>query len=507
MRAAQTGLPCGSHVWAAIPVRRARSGLLGEHDLKFLKADGARFVGVHLADHLLRDVHVLDHLFELILRDLAIAILVEHPEGRPGSLLLEVLLAGQGRGQKLGVVDAPGAVGVEAIEDRFEVRGHGDIRALHTIDQLRLAEGTVFVLVQNNERLAQLLEVAVLQVLGDHGQHNLFEVGGEAELAHVGGHTLVEGDLRLRASRGRDDPRVVEEILGGRSLFVVHGEHLGDEVLEFLRVLLPVRAGEVERSLLHTFEDVLITVAEEGGVAARENVGDDATTPDVALLVIAFAEQHLRRDVVRGARLGLHWLARGVVLREPEVDDLDLGLPGLVLEQEVLRLDIPVRIALGVQVSHGAQNLLHVPGHVLLAKGAALMLFGLLNDTVEELTAGADLHHEVDSPGIDEGLVELHNVRVVQHHLDVHLLLKAILVLDLGDVNGLDRPLGRGCFVLAHLHLSVRTLSEQLLVDIVEVIQQTRVRRGEDVLEIEVSPRHCKEVPLQTGLPEVFCRA
>mmetsp|Transcript_154079 Transcript_154079/g.493890 ORF Transcript_154079/g.493890 Transcript_154079/m.493890 type:complete len:438 (+) Transcript_154079:190-1503(+) len=437
MRAAQTGLPCGSHVWAAIPVRRARSGLLGEHDLKFLKADGARFVGVHLLHDLQgdRQVLVFKDQGELFLGDLSVAILVEHPEGRPGSLLLEVLLAGQGRGQKLGVVDAPGAVGVEAIEDRFEVRGHGDIRALHTIDQLRLAQGTVFVLVQNNERLAQLLEVAVLQVLGDHGQHNLLEVGGEAELAHVGGHTLVEGDLRLRASRGRDDPRVVEEILGGRSLFVVHGEHLGDEVLEFLRVLLPVRAGEVERSLLHTFEDVLIAVAEERGVAARENVGDDATAPDVALFVIAFAEQHLRRDVVRGARLGLHGLARGVVLREPEVDDLDLGLPGLVLEQKVLRLDIPVRVALGVQVSHGAQNLLHVPGHVLLAKGAALMLLGLLNDTIEELTAGADLHHEVDSPCIDEGLVELHNVRVVQHHLDVHLLLKAILVLDLGDVN------------------------------------------------------------------------
>mmetsp|Transcript_62060 Transcript_62060/g.178021 ORF Transcript_62060/g.178021 Transcript_62060/m.178021 type:complete len:508 (+) Transcript_62060:146-1669(+) len=507
MRAAQTGLPCGSHVWAAIPVRRARSGLLGEHDLKFLKADGARFVGVHLADHLLRDVHVLDHLFELILRDLAIAILVEHPEGTPSRLVLEVLCACECRCQELRVVDRPRAIRVKAIQDVNEVIRHRDLGLLQAVHELGFAEGSILVLVQCDEVPAELLEVAVLQVLGDHGQHNLFEVGGEAELAHVGGHTLVEGDLRLRASRGRDDPRVVEEILGGRSLFVVHGEHLGDEVLEFLRVLLPVRAGEVERSLFHLLEDLLIAVAEEGGVAAGEDVGDDATTPDVALLVIAFAEQHLRRDVVRGARLGLHWLARGVVLREPEVDDLDLGLPGLVLEQEVLRLDIPVRIALGVQVSHGAQNLLHVPGHVLLAKGAALMLFGLLNDTVEELTAGADLHHEVDSPGIDEGLVELHNVRVVQHHLDVHLLLKAILVLDLGDVNGLDRPLGRGCFVLAHLHLSVRTLSEQLLVDIVEVIQQTRVRRGEDVLEIEVSTRHCKEVPLQTGLPEVFCRA
>mmetsp|Transcript_15702 Transcript_15702/g.41614 ORF Transcript_15702/g.41614 Transcript_15702/m.41614 type:complete len:213 (+) Transcript_15702:131-769(+) len=212
MRAAQTGLPCGSHVWAAIPVRRARSGLLGEHDLKFLKADGARFVGVHLLHDLQgdRQVLVFKDQGELFLGDLSVAILVEHPEGTPSRLVLEVLCACECRCQELRVVDRPRAIRVKAIQDVNEVIRHRDLGLLQAVHELGFAEGSILVLVQCDEVPAELLEVAVLQVLCDHGQNHLLQLRSESELLHVGCDVRVELHVHQLAQLGLHHPGVLE---------------------------------------------------------------------------------------------------------------------------------------------------------------------------------------------------------------------------------------------------------------------------------------------------------
>mmetsp|Transcript_37036 Transcript_37036/g.78556 ORF Transcript_37036/g.78556 Transcript_37036/m.78556 type:complete len:209 (+) Transcript_37036:231-857(+) len=133
--------------------------------------------------------------------------------------------------------------------------------------------------------------------------------------------------------------------------------------------------------------------------------------PEINFLIVGKPQHHLGGPV--GARLQV---ARQLIIHEargPEIDDLDLGFSGPVLEEEILRFDIPVSVGLGVQVAHSSQNLLHISRYILLTEGAAFMLVRFFHDSVEKLAAGAKLHDQVDSPGVNECLVELHDVRMV----------------------------------------------------------------------------------------------
>mmetsp|Transcript_91352 Transcript_91352/g.200133 ORF Transcript_91352/g.200133 Transcript_91352/m.200133 type:complete len:297 (-) Transcript_91352:306-1196(-) len=290
---------------------------------------------------------------------------------------------------------------------------HRHIRLLQSLNQLLFAQSTIFVSVQGNEHRSKLFQIAVLQILGNHGEHHLLQSRGKPEFSHICSDVLVEFDQAVCCCERVHQPRMAEQVLGGGSLGRIEGQHLRDEVLQLAGVLVPIWAWEVEASPLHSVEDIEISVAVEGRIAADQDVADDTTAPDVALLIVSLAGQDLGRDVVWSPSLGLHELSRRVGLCKAEIDDLDLGFSGPVLEEEILRFDIPVSVGLGVQVAHSSQNLLHISRYILLTEGAAFMLVRFFHDSVEKLAAGAKLHDQVDSPGVNECLVELHDVRMV----------------------------------------------------------------------------------------------
>ena len=76
-------------------------------------------------------------------------------------------------------------------------------------------------------------------------------------------------------------------------------------------------------SFAHLLHDILVRLAVEGRHAREQDVGDDTTGPDIALLVVVLVE-NFRGDVVGRAEF-LVKVAVGVVYeRGAEVNDLDL---------------------------------------------------------------------------------------------------------------------------------------------------------------------------------------
>lgn len=76
--------------------------------------------------------------------------------------------------------------------------------------------------------------------------------------------------------------------VGGHALFRVNGQALFDEVTSHMRDIPPI-FDRCERIVglqdgLHLFQ---VRISIEGGVAAEEEVSDDADGPDVAMSVLA----------------------------------------------------------------------------------------------------------------------------------------------------------------------------------------------------------------------------
>ena len=133
-----------------------------------------------------------------------------------------------------------------------------------------------------------------------------------------------------------------------------------------------------------------------------------------------------------------------MLLSEAKVDDLDLGVNVAILQEEVLWLDVAVHEVVVVEVAHCAKDLLHVGCCTPFVKGtsciSAFMLLRLLQNSIEKLTSRAQLHDKVHLLGVQEDLIEFHDVGMVQSGLDVNLRLKSLPIGDLGAIDGLDRP-------------------------------------------------------------------
>mmetsp|Transcript_53227 Transcript_53227/g.84892 ORF Transcript_53227/g.84892 Transcript_53227/m.84892 type:complete len:201 (-) Transcript_53227:185-787(-) len=184
----------------------------------------------------------------------------------------------------------------------------------------------------------------------------------------------------------------------------------------------------------HRIQHSHSVVPGEGRGTAQQNVHDDANAPNVAQLVVT-TSQHLRSHVVRSACLGGGKLPRAEAFGEAEVDQLQIGLlngSATLCQQPVFRFQITVHDTIDVHVIHRPQHLLHtIGGH----------LFGELaigHNPVKELSARAQLQHQVDISLIVERLLQSHNVGVVQQLHDRHLLLKLLRVFDELLVDRLD---------------------------------------------------------------------
>mmetsp|Transcript_47244 Transcript_47244/g.110399 ORF Transcript_47244/g.110399 Transcript_47244/m.110399 type:complete len:308 (-) Transcript_47244:7-930(-) len=247
-----------------------------------------------------------------------------------------------------------------------------------------------------------------------------------------------------------------------------------DQGLRILGDVLPVGGVEVEVAQADLGQHLRVGVSEEGRVAAEENVHNHAAAPKIAQLVVV-AGQDLGSHVVGCAGFGGQGLAGGELAAQAEVNDLQEVLLDRILghEQEVLRLQVTVAHMVLVHVVDGTDDLLHQDGRLHLGEVAGL------DDAIEELAAGAQLHDQVDVPVVLKRLKELDDVGVVHHLHDGDLLLEALKVLHLrlGDrLHGAD---GLGGDVGGLGDGSVGALTKLLLVHLVVVRDLARVLNNE----------------------------
>merc|ERR1740124_322791 len=110
-------------------------------------------------------------------------------------------------------------------------------------------------------------------------------------------------------------------------------------------------------------------------------------------------------------------------VRQPEVDELELGVLALRLVHEVVELDVAVAHVALMAVEDGGDHLAHKPGGHLLAEAPLVRL-----EARDQLPTVAQLHHDVEAALLLERLVYLDDVGVVQPLQYVDLLPKLVHV-------------------------------------------------------------------------------
>eukprot|EP00356_Strombidium_inclinatum_P005291 CAMPEP_0170482808 /NCGR_PEP_ID=MMETSP0208-20121228/2660_1 /TAXON_ID=197538 /ORGANISM="Strombidium inclinatum, Strain S3" /LENGTH=161 /DNA_ID=CAMNT_0010755679 /DNA_START=1519 /DNA_END=2004 /DNA_ORIENTATION=- len=101
----------------------------------------------------------------------------------------------------------------------------------------------------------------------------------------------------------------------------------------------------------------------EGVLAVSEHdMHDDTQGPDIYALGVLFAVGHFRSHEGEGATILIVVVSYLILLAQPEIDELDRTQIVDVLNKDVLRLQISVNDALGVDVLHASQNTLHKLG-------------------------------------------------------------------------------------------------------------------------------------------------
>ena len=349
-----------------------------------------------------------ENLSDFVGRNNSRAVLIEHAESG-----VELLLRGETALVRCGddefcVVDEATVVGVNGPEHLFDFLVAHDSSVVLQVALLDLihAELAVAVFVEGLENLRQVVALLFAhQLRGDERVGRLLEGDIAVELAEV--VQGVHGELLVNLERGQlSDPRVLQSLLSRGALLRVVGQQRADEALAVLRDGLPDAVVERVLALANLLHDVLVGLAVEGRHSGKEDVGDDTSGPDVALMVVVLVE-NLGGDVVGRAQL-LVKVTVGVVDKgSAEVDDLDLIELLVLLEQDILGLQVTVDDVGLVAVVDAGEHLLHEDGTVSLAELAALQ------DLVEELSTFADLGDEVVALLIFEELVHLDDVWVV----------------------------------------------------------------------------------------------
>mmetsp|Transcript_40490 Transcript_40490/g.120056 ORF Transcript_40490/g.120056 Transcript_40490/m.120056 type:complete len:278 (+) Transcript_40490:195-1028(+) len=158
----------------------------------------------------------------------------------------------------------------------------------------------------------------------------------------------------------------------------------------------------------------------ERALALEHPEEDAAAGPDVGGQELHVVCQALGRCEERCADVRLRGaLAVGQSLREPEVDEGDVAVLAVALAQEVLRLDVAVQDAHGVQVLDRRHQLAVIPARHGVPHAA--------REALLEVPAAA-LKNEVERLVILEPLQHVHDVGMVQPlhqtHLGEHLELQ-----------------------------------------------------------------------------------
>jgi len=318
--------------------------------------------------------------------------------------------------------------------------------------------------VEPHEGVDQRLQDLGLELGDDDLQTGLLELVKRAVLPHV----LEVFLLQRRSKNGccLHDPGVEQSLLGGDPLHLAHAKQATDEILGQLRHVPPVCIIEAKHPTTHSRQDLRIRVPKEGRVATQEDVHHGATGPHVRRLCV-LPSKYLRRDEVWRTDLRLHRLALLEGSGETEVDDLDhVGFDGTVArEHEVLDLQVSVDNLHGVQVIHPTEDLLH--DNCRLAFGEVARF----QQPVEELSALAVLHDDVHKLPILEVLIQLDDMRMVQHLQRGELVLEHHELRLPSDLpKHLHCPLCARGEVGALYHTSEGALADLFLLHIVEIM-------------------------------------
>eukprot|EP00968_Pinguiococcus_pyrenoidosus_P008168 scaffold576_cov260-Pinguiococcus_pyrenoidosus.AAC.32 len=180
------------------------------------------------------------------------------------------------------------------------------------------------------------------------------------------------------------EPRMLPYVGDGDPLQGVHHKHLGNEIMR--------QGAQVRRQAVHAALDLPKQVGNrlvvEWERPAEQCVQDDATAPDIHLGArVEIAGDDLRGRVVRGPARGAQKLSVLHEVAEAEVGDLDVVVR---IEQQVLRLEVPMHDVVKVAVLHATDDLLHELSRLVRLQTA------LGNNVVEKLPARHVLHHNED---------------------------------------------------------------------------------------------------------------
>mmetsp|Transcript_70821 Transcript_70821/g.200653 ORF Transcript_70821/g.200653 Transcript_70821/m.200653 type:complete len:276 (+) Transcript_70821:558-1385(+) len=261
-----------------------------------------------------------------------------------------------------------------------------------------------------------------------------------------------------RSPRGMvHDPDMLQSLGSGTPSAGVSLQELPDELLRVLGDQVPVLREERELASLHEPQHLRVVLAVEGRVAAQDHVHDHAAAPEVARVVVLPVE-NLRGHVERRPCLRLEELAGLVGGGETKVNELEPIAPyGVILgrEEEILGLQVPVGHALAMHVVDRAEDLLHGNARVRLAE------VPLLDDPVKQLSAVANLHHQVDLVVVLERLKEPNDIGVIHGCVDVHLVDEGIHLGDRGLLDNLHRAAHASLLALRPAHCAEGTSADR----------------------------------------------
>jgi len=168
----------------------------------------------------------------------------------------------------------------------------------------------------------------------------------------------------------------------------------------------------VEDAALNLFEDFPLGISIKWHLSGKQLVQTDTQAPYVALFAVV-ARQYLWRDVVWSSG-DVHLRALLLVLDgEAKINEFDSVV---VAVHYVFGLDVPVDNVLVVAVMKCLEELAHQLGYIALPHGLSLF-----SNLLEQLSAGAQLHHKVDVLLVVVGLIVLDNILMINLLHDLYL--------------------------------------------------------------------------------------
>lgn len=207
------------------------------------------------------------------------------------------------------------------------------------------------------------------------------------------------------------DPGVGQGLLDSETTGGVWLQQVGDKVLGLVGDGGPVRSREAIVATGDLVEQLVVVGAPEGWEAAQHDVDDDTGGPHVAghavRGVVLHAVDQLGGQVAGGADGMVDELGtRSELLGEAKVGQQDVGIVGVVGQQQVFGLQIAVDDVEVVHVLDAHQHLSGEFGGVAL--GEALQL----GDAVQQLATRDLLQHQEPVGVVLVDVVQLHDVLV-----------------------------------------------------------------------------------------------